>query len=63
MEMNRNIGKALALQLVVDALKLSPINPSFLDMRDANLIALNDKVTAGHLTAAEGATATACVNS
>lgn len=41
MEMNRNIGVTLGLQLVVDALKLSPANPSFLDARDAILAALD----------------------
>ncbi len=50
MEMNRNIGKVLGLQLVVDALKLSPPNPSFLVMRDAIVTALMDKRTAGQLT-------------
>lgn len=50
MEMNRNIGKVLGLQLVVDALKLSPANPSFLDMRDAILSALENKQTAGQVT-------------
>lgn len=59
MEMNRNIGIPLALQLVVDALKLSPINPSFLDMRDAILIALSDKLQTGQLTVAEHDTARA----
>ena len=29
MEMNRNIGKLLGLQLVVDGFKLTPANPSF----------------------------------
>jgi extracellular elastinolytic metalloproteinase len=36
-------GQRLALQLVVDALKLSPANPSMLDMRDAILKALEQK--------------------
>ncbi|MCF6159182.1 MAG: hypothetical protein E3K32_11600 [wastewater metagenome] len=54
MEMNRKIhGTALAVQLVVDALKLSPANPSFLDMRDAILAALDDKNTAGQLSSSE----------
>jgi len=34
---------------VVDALKLSPSNPSFLDVRDAILKALDDLRTAGRL--------------
>jgi extracellular elastinolytic metalloproteinase len=42
MEMTRNIGKNLALKLVVDALILSPANPSFLDMRDSILDALDN---------------------
>jgi extracellular elastinolytic metalloproteinase len=53
--MNRAIGKALGLQLVVDALKLSPANPSFLDMRDAILTALDAMLAAGQLDAAEHA--------
>lgn len=52
MEMNRNIGADLGVQLVVDALKLSPANPSFLDMRDAILRALDDRRAAG-LSSAE----------
>jgi len=44
-EMNRNINDDnLSMQLVVDALKLSPTNPSFLDMRDSILEALDDKL-------------------
>jgi extracellular elastinolytic metalloproteinase len=58
MEMTRNIGnKGLALQLVVDALKLSPANPSFLDMRDAILRALDDMLTAVQLSADQHASA------
>jgi extracellular elastinolytic metalloproteinase len=49
MEMTRRIGQPLAIQLVVDALKLSRANPSFLDMRDAILVALDGKLTAGQL--------------
>lgn len=56
MEVNRKIGKKLGVQLVIDALKLSPANPSFLDMRDAILAALENKLTAGQLTANEHAT-------
>jgi extracellular elastinolytic metalloproteinase len=51
MEMNRNIGAQLGVQLVVDALKLSPANPSFLDMRDAILSALTHMLDAGELSA------------
>lgn len=50
MEMNRNIGATLGVQLVVDALKLSPSNPSFLDMRDAILEALHNKHLVDQLT-------------
>lgn len=54
MEMNRNIGSHLGMQLVVDALKLSAANPSFLDMRDAILRALSFKITTGQITAVDG---------
>lgn len=57
LEMNRNIGKLLGLQLVVDGFKLTPSNPSFLDARDAILRALDGKRTAGQLTQAEFDTA------
>jgi extracellular elastinolytic metalloproteinase len=62
MEMNRNLVAALGdrrravnlgVQLVVDALKLSPANPSFLDMRDSILAALESKVAAHQLTLAD----------
>jgi extracellular elastinolytic metalloproteinase len=53
MEMNRNIGRLLGLQLVVDGFKLTPANPSFLDARDAILRALDDKRAAGQLTQAQ----------
>ena len=53
MEMNRNVGAVLGVQLVVDALKLSPANPGFLDMRDAILEALHNKLLAGLLTASQ----------
>jgi extracellular elastinolytic metalloproteinase len=52
-EMNRNIGKVLGVQLVVDALKLSRSNPGFLDMRNSILAALNDKRDVGQLTPQE----------
>ncbi len=45
----KRIGAILGLQLVVDALKLSPTNPSFSNMRDAILRALDDKLSVGHL--------------
>lgn len=62
MEMNRKIGEALGSQgrghqigwqIVVDGLKLSPSNPSFLDERDAILKALDDLYTAGRLNDAD----------
>lgn len=53
MEMNRNIGQVLGLQLVVDGFKLTPANPSFLDARDAILRALDGRRAAGQLTQAE----------
>ncbi len=55
MEMNRKIGVPLGVQLVVDALKLSPANPSFLDMRDAILAALSDMLEAGLTASAHAA--------
>ncbi len=57
LEMNRNIGANLGLQLVVDALKLTPANPSFLDARDAILAALDDMLQAGKLSTSEFDTA------
>ena len=57
LEMCRTIGSALGALLVVDALKLSPANPSFLDMRDAILVALDHKLAAGQLDAAAHASA------
>jgi extracellular elastinolytic metalloproteinase len=59
MEMNRNIGKLLGLQLVLDGFKLTAANPSFLDARDAILRALDGKRAAGQLTQAEFDTAQA----
>ncbi|MFV1998556.1 MAG: M36 family metallopeptidase [Acidiferrobacterales bacterium] len=53
LEMNRNIGKELGAQLVLDALKLMSANPGFLDARDAILEALNDKRDAGQMSLAD----------
>jgi extracellular elastinolytic metalloproteinase len=50
LEMNRNIGASLGVQLVVDALKLTPASPSFLDARDAILAALDDMRESGSLS-------------
>lgn len=55
--LNRRIGTALALQLVVDALKLAQANPSFLNMRDAILLALEEAARAGRVSEAERADA------
>lgn len=57
LEMNRKIGSHLGVQLVVDALKLSPVRPSFLDMRDSILKALDNKLAAAQLSAQEHAAA------
>jgi extracellular elastinolytic metalloproteinase len=57
MQMNRNIGDGLALQLVVDGLKLTPANPSFLDARDGIVAALDDMRASGNLTSAQYDTA------
>ncbi|AGL17007.1 M36 family metallopeptidase [Actinoplanes sp. N902-109] len=54
MEMTRRLGsEQLAMHLVLDALKLSRANPSFLDMRDAILRALTDMRSTGRLSATE----------
>jgi extracellular elastinolytic metalloproteinase len=53
MELTRRVGQPLAVQLVVDALKLARANPSFLDMRDAILTALDNQLTAGQLGQAD----------
>lgn len=43
LELDRQIGAPLAIQIVIDALKLTPANPTFLQARDAILAALEDK--------------------
>jgi extracellular elastinolytic metalloproteinase len=59
MQMNRNLGAELGSaelghqlgwQIVVDGLKLTPANPSFLDARDAILQALDDLKDVGRLS-------------
>lgn len=45
-ELNRRIGAALAIQVVVDGLKLTPANPNYLQARDAILAALENKARA-----------------
>ena len=49
MEMARRTDRDLALQLVMDALKLTKPLPSFLDGRDAIIVALHNLLQAGHL--------------
>ncbi len=49
MEMNRRTERGFGLQVVVDALKLTPANPSFLDARDSILLALDNMKTAGRI--------------
>lgn len=60
MELNRRVGTAVAMQLVVDGMKLSAANPGFLAMRDAILVAARD-VGAVELTPAEAEQLTAGV--
>ncbi len=48
LEMNRKIGKEMALNLVLDSLRLAPANPSFIDMRDSMLTALENMLTAAN---------------
>ena len=65
MQINRAVGEALGnqdrayqlcWQLVVDGLKLSPSNPSFLDSRNSILQALDDMKATGRLPAPQHAT-------
>ena len=49
LDMTRRVGRTLGLRLVIDALKLSGSNPSFLAMRDAILAAAGVLVEAGEL--------------
>lgn len=62
MQINRAMGQALgdrqrgireAWQIVVDSFKLSAINPSFLDARDAMLLALDARKASGALSTNE----------
>ena len=50
MALARNIGPLLAQQAVFDALALTPVNPSFVDGRDAILAAFEDMRDGGDLT-------------
>jgi extracellular elastinolytic metalloproteinase len=63
MQMNRNLGRVLGSReaghelgwrLVLDGMKLTPANPSFLDARDAILTALEARRRAGVLPTAGG---------
>ena len=60
LQMNRNIGAELGIQLVFDGLKVTPANPSFLDARNAIIFALDQMLAAGrinqdaHRTALDG---------
>lgn len=49
MDMTRRVGRPLGLRLVINALKLSGSNPSFLSMRDSILVAAGVLVEAGEL--------------
>ncbi len=51
MEMNRRTDRFFAVQMVMDAFKLTPANPSFLDARDAIVSALDHALTAGRINA------------
>ena len=46
MELDRRLGREIVAQLVVDGLKLTPSNPTYLQGRDAVLSALEDMATA-----------------
>ncbi len=52
LEFDRQVGSPLALQVVVDSLKLMPANPSFLDARDAMVRALDSMAAANMVAAA-----------
>ncbi len=49
LEMNRRTDRFLGVQLVIDALKLTPANPGFLDARDAIFVALAHMLAAGRI--------------
>lgn len=50
---DRQRGFAIAWQSVVDGMRLSPANPSFLDARDAIVAAIGNLARGGMITAAE----------
>ena len=49
-ELNRQIGSVMAMQIVVDALKMTPANPTFIQARDAILAALTHKAATENWT-------------
>ncbi|CUR54370.1 M36 family metallopeptidase [Nocardioides sp.] len=53
MEVDRRLGTEITAQLVLDALKLTPSNPTFLQARDAVLSALDDMATASGWTSGD----------
>src|SRR5262249_718431 len=53
LEMNRRADRYLGIQLVIDALPLTPANPGFLDARDAILLALAHMLAAGRLDSSQ----------
>jgi len=61
MELGRKIGTTLGVQLVVDAWKLTPANPSFLDGRDAIMATLDAELSNGRLSAADHDTTAAAM--
>ena len=54
-EISTKVGRELAVQLVIDAMKLSAVNPCFLVMRDHLLSAVDDMRVAGRLEGAQHA--------
>lgn len=61
MEMGRAIGTPVALQLVIDAMKLSAANPSYLNMRDSILAAASARAKQTAMSDADGATLVAAI--
>ena len=51
MEMNRRTERHFGIQLVIDALKLTPANPNFLQARDAIVLGLANALAAGRINA------------
>ena len=57
MEVNRQIGALLTIQVVIHALRDLPVNPSLLDGRDTILLGLDDRRDAGLLSETDHAAA------